>query len=295
MKSTGPENQDGGVPPRAPFYASLARSLARRGMSVGEVCRLEDAVERRVLEEYGAMFLAAAAVRVPPRCVFRDAEEVEQFQREATFRAEDFGGVTVELQPAALEALVAARAELRSAGVDLSPRGGAEAARRTYADTLRLWDSRFFPALTYWCVRGRLSVEEASRLCALGAREQVSEVLRLERGGVFFSKDFSKTVLQSVAAPGASPHLSMYAFDAAEFREPRVRAALARHGWFQTVAGDLPHFTFLGLPEGELPARGLRRAEASGQVFWIPDMGDGGEGLGDGQKNFQVVEILSTR
>ncbi|HEV2761910.1 MAG TPA: hypothetical protein VGV38_02860, partial [Pyrinomonadaceae bacterium] len=242
-------------------------------MRVEEVCRLDDPVERRVLEEYGAMFLASDAVRVPPRCVLRDAAEVERFQRAATFRAEDFGGVLVELQPAALDALVAAREEARSKGLDLTPRGGAEAARRTYADTQRLWESRFFPALDYWCERGRLSSDEASRLCGLSPAEQVSEVLRLEQGGVFFSKDFKKTVLQSVAAPGTSPHLSMCAFDAAEFAEAEVRRILARRGWFQTVASDLPHFTFLGLDEDELPARGLRRVESAGQVFWIPDVG----------------------
>ena len=47
---------------------------------------------------------------------------------------------------------------------------------------------------------------------------------------------------------------------------------LARHGWFQTVLSDLPHFTYLGLDEHELSARGLRRVEAAGQTFWVPDM-----------------------
>ncbi len=64
----------------------------------------------------------------------------------------------------------------------------------------------------------------------------------------------------------------MLAFDAVEFRDPRVRQTLARHGWFQTVLSDLPHFTFLGLAESELPARGLKPVEECGQQFWIPDM-----------------------
>jgi hypothetical protein len=78
-----------------------------------------------------------------------------------------------------------------------------------------------------------------------------------------------------VAAPGASQHLSMVAFDAAEYRDLRVRRLLARHGWFQTVLSDLPHFTYLGLAEEELPARGLRRVSADDYAFWIPDLGDG--------------------
>ena len=65
----------------------------------------------------------------------------------------------------------------------------------------------------------------------------------------------------------------MLAFDANEFQDERVRRILASHGWFQTVLSDLPHFTFLGLAEDELPARGLKRLEVDGQAFWIPDVG----------------------
>ena len=106
----------------------------------------------------------------------------------------------------------------------------------------------------------------------LSLREQVAAVLELEGRGLFFSKDFLKSVLRSVAAPGASQHLAMLAFDASEFSDARVRAALAHHGWFQTVLSDLPHFTYLGLDERHLPARGLRRVEAGGQSFWIPNI-----------------------
>jgi hypothetical protein len=65
----------------------------------------------------------------------------------------------------------------------------------------------------------------------------------------------------------------MLAFDAVEFKEARVRALLARHGWFQTVLSDLPHFTFLGIREKELPDLGLKRVEECGQIFWVPNLG----------------------
>jgi hypothetical protein len=104
--------------------------------------------------------------------------------------------------------------------------------------------------------------------------EQVAEVLRLEEErGIFFSKDFSKSILYSVAAPGASQHLAMLAFDASEFLDARVRELLAARGWFQTVRYDLPHFTFLGVREKELPALCLRRVDECGQTFWVPDLG----------------------
>ncbi|PYS84759.1 MAG: hypothetical protein DMF67_03415 [Acidobacteria bacterium] len=256
---------------RAPFLEALASALARRGVSLDEFCRADDAVARRVLEEYGAMFVAEG-VRVPSVCVFESAEEVERFQREAGWRAEDLDGATVELQPAAMEALVGAREEARGLGLHITPRGGSEAGRRSFEDSLRLWRSRCDPALEHWCARGRLAIEEAERVRGLPLGEQVSAVLELERGGLFFSKDFSKSILRSVAAPGASQHLAMLAFDAAEFADARVRSLLARHGWFQTVLSDLPHFTYLGLDESDLPSRGLRRVESGGQAFWIPEI-----------------------
>jgi len=64
----------------------------------------------------------------------------------------------------------------------------------------------------------------------------------------------------------------MLAFDASEFQDARVRETFARHGWFQTVLTDLPHFTYLGLEESELPTHGLRRVEEFGQTFWVPDI-----------------------
>ena len=262
----------GADPDASPFHAALARSLERRGLRLEEFCPAGDTLTRRVLEEYGAMFVAEG-VRLPAACVFESEEAVERFQREAGWRAEVMDGQTVELQPAAMGALLGAREEAAYAGLRVTPRGGSEAARRSFADSLRLWRSRCDPALDHWCAEGRLEGREAERLRRLPMREQASAVLELERGGIFFSKDFKKSILQSVAAPGASQHLAMLAFDIEEFADPRVCRLLARHGWFQTVLSDLPHFTYLGLEEGRLPARGLRRVESGGQTFWVPDWG----------------------
>jgi hypothetical protein len=96
--------------------------------------------------------------------------------------------------------------------VDITPRDGAEAARRDYADTVRLWNSRFLPALDHWKQVGRLSEWQVDRLRALPINDQVREVLELEKEGIFFSKDLSKSVLYSIAAPGTSQHIAMLAF-----------------------------------------------------------------------------------
>jgi hypothetical protein len=257
----------------SPFHAALGRALARRGLSLERFCPAGDTLTRRVLEEYGSMFVAEG-VALPEACVFESEESVERFQRAAGWRAEVLDGTTVELQPAAMEALVAALEEAAYAGLRVTPRGGSEAGRRSFADSLRLWRSRCDPALDHWCAQGRLDGAEAERLRGLPLREQAQAVLELESGGLFFSKWFDKSILQSVAAPGASQHLAMLAFDVAEFQDARVGALLARHGWFQTVLSDLPHFTYLGLAERDLPSRGLRRVDSGGQTFWVPDMGN---------------------
>ncbi|HEY5445640.1 MAG TPA: hypothetical protein VIJ87_14470, partial [Pyrinomonadaceae bacterium] len=138
--------------------------------------------------------------------------------------------------------------------------------------SVRLWNSRFVPALDYWLEQGRLTSEQVSHLKSLPLYQQIAEVLELEKTGIYFSKDLSKSILYSIAAPGTSQHIHMLAFDVNEFENPRVREIMAKHGWFQTVLSDLPHFTFLGLKEKDLPKNGLRNVELNGQVFWIPNV-----------------------
>jgi hypothetical protein len=256
------------------FDEALLTAMARRG-AAGAMCDGRDPVARRILNEYGAVFVAAGHVLPPPVCIFAGTEEVETFQAAARVSAYEIGGVRVELQPAAMRALVAASEEAHSLGLYITPRDGSESARRGYADTLRLWNSRFLPALEYWRGEGRLTFEETERLKALPVREQVGAVLELERGGIFFSKDFSKSILYSVAAPGASQHLSLLAFDAAEYGDERVRRVLARHGWFRTVRSDCPHFTYLGLSESQLPSRGLKKVRTADGEFWLPNSLEG--------------------
>jgi hypothetical protein len=256
----------------SPFYVTLQRVLEQRGARVEDICPADDQVARRVLHDYGAMFVGADTVLPPPLCVFTSEDQVTRFQKAAGRAAATIGDAVIELQPDAMSALLRARAMVRAEGLEISPRDGAEAARRSYADTVRLWNSRFLPALDHWTRAERLSEQQAEQLRGLPIREQVPKVLELEREGIFFSKDLLKSVLYSIAAPGTSQHIAMLAFDANEFFDQRVRRILAHHGWFQTVLSDLPHFTFLGLKEDELPGRGLKTVVVDGQTFWIPDV-----------------------
>lgn len=256
----------------SPFYVALESAASERGAKIDEICPPGDSVARRVLHDYGAMFVGSKESLPPPVCVFTSEQAVFEFQKSAGRAAATIDADVIELQPEAMKALLKARAVARAEGLNISPRDGAEAARRNYADTVRLWNSRFLPALNHWKELGKLTGQQAESLRSLPTAEQVSEVLELEKDGIFFSKDFSKSVLYSIAAPGTSQHIAMLAFDANEFLDGRIREILAAHGWFQTVLSDLPHFTFLGLKEEELPARGLKSVVVEGQKFWIPEV-----------------------
>ncbi|HEY3037100.1 MAG TPA: hypothetical protein VGJ66_00100 [Pyrinomonadaceae bacterium] len=264
------ETNDGDIP--APFYEVLRKALKKRKTKLESICPPSDSVARRVLEDYGAIFLAHKKVTPPPVCVFTSDEEVSAFQERVGYASETIGFDQVELQPEAMKQLLKAREEAQKEDLDITPRDGAEAARRSYEDSLHLWQTRFLPALDYWLSQGKLTEAEVTRLKGLPLRAQIAEVLELEKSGIYFSKDLSKSILYSIAAPGTSQHIAMLAFDVNEFDNPRVREILGKHGWFQTVLSDLPHFTFLGLKEKDLPKHGLKRAEVDGQTFWIPNV-----------------------
>jgi hypothetical protein len=265
-----PETNDGG--PAASFYEVLRKALKKRKTKLESICPPSDSVARRVLEDYGAIFLANKKVMPPPVCIFTGDDEVAEFQDRAGYTSEMIGFDQVELQPEAMKELLKARQEAQKENLDITPRDGAEAARRSYEDSLQLWQTRFLPALDYWLAQGRLTEAEVARLKDLPLRSQIAEVLELEKTGIYFSKDLSKSILYSIAAPGTSQHIAMLAFDVNEFDNSRVREILAKHGWFQTVLSDLPHFTFLGLKEKDLPKHGLKQVEVDGQIFWIPNI-----------------------
>src|SRR5215813_8605086 len=123
--------------PSSPFYRALERALSARGVSIEEICPDGDVVAQRILHDYGAMFVGTEQILPPPLCVFTTEEQVSRFQSDAGVAATTIGDATIELQPAAMEALSKARVEAHANDLDITPRDGAEAARRSYADTVR--------------------------------------------------------------------------------------------------------------------------------------------------------------
>jgi hypothetical protein len=227
-------------------------------------------VEQRLLAEYGSVFVAQN-VRPPTRIVFENENDVIFFQSTLEIALETIGNFEIELQSSAMRDLLEAIEAAESIGKGISPRF-ADSARRNYRQTVELWASRVEPALEHWSALGRISNDVVSRIRSLSPFEQVSEVLELEEDGIYFAKDFSKSIIYSVAPPGTSQHLSLLAIDVAEFRDPQVCEILSKNKWFQTVVSDLPHFTYLGIEERELPSFGLKLVNDEGRRFWVPDV-----------------------
>jgi hypothetical protein len=230
-----------------------------------------DAAQSRLLLEYGAVFVARGGVVPPDRVVFEDEAAVSEFQSRLDISTHVVDEFTYELQSAAMDALLSAIGDAKVAGLKITGRG-ADSARRNYQDTIALWKSRVEPALIHWVGKGRISQDKADGIRALSPYEQLPEVFAMEEDGIYFAKDLTKSVIYSVAPPGASQHLSLLAFDVAEFENPQVRNILADNFWYQTVVSDLPHFTFLGVPKDELPPLGLRPVTHLDREFWIPDI-----------------------
>ncbi len=230
-----------------------------------------DFVGQKLLKEYGAMFIAGGGAIPPNTVVFKSEEEVSKWQTNVPQSIENIGGIEIQLQTPAMKALKNALEEAEKNNLTITPRG-LDAAKRNYSGTVQLWASRVNPGLIHWVEQKKMTEAEASKIRALPAFEQVSEIFKLEAQSIFFAKDLSKSIIYSVAPPGTSQHISMLALDVCEHNDPKAREILAKHGWFQTVISDLPHFTFLGFPENQLSDLGLKKINDGGRVFWIPNI-----------------------
>ena len=230
-------------------------------------------VERRLFDEYGAVFISRATP--PPSIIFEDEAAVERFQATLETRRASIGEFEIELQAEAMDALLSAAFEIAREGGTLTPRAE-DSGRRSYRDTIGLWNRNVTRGLDHWLEFGRITSDQAHRICALNPVEQVAIILELEESRhIYFGTFFDKSILYSVAAPGASQHLSLLAFDVSEFQDRAVETALNGHGWFRTVAYDFPHFTYLGHEEERLPALGLKKIartyNSCEYYFWVPD------------------------
>ena len=238
---------------------------------VQKLCPFESrASARMILFQYGAAFTGTHDVLVPGRCVFLDEGDVQRFQAQTQRKSLLIGNTLIELQAAAMDALIDARSEAQAQGLDITPLDGSIAARRTYMDTVGIWYSRFDPAIKYWVATGKIPAAEGDSAKSLDIYSLIDKVSEWEKQGYLFGTGTLSSIFSSVAPPGTSQHLSMLALDVVEHKDPQVRLILAKHGWVQTIKGDMPHFTYLGIPESKLSSLGLQFIIYNDRGFWIP-------------------------
>jgi hypothetical protein len=115
-----------------------------------------------------------------------------------------------------------------------------------------------------------LTEDAAVKIRSLSPRVQTLAIIALEQQGILFGTGCAKSILSSVAPPGASHHLALLAFDVKEHGQPAVRRILERHGWYQTVVRDAPHFTYLGVPKARLESLGLSMVRNGDREYWKP-------------------------
>lgn len=243
-----------------------------RDVTLDKICPIDtEATARRIFSEYGAVFISSGT-SLPGKCIFATEDEVQSFQTKIATETQFIGGTQITLQKAAMNALMKAQKDAAKINLRITPRGGSLAAGRSFRETVRLWNSRFLPGLNYWVKQRKITAVDADNVRRMTIPEQVAQVLEWEKKGFYFSKDLSKSILFSVAAPGASQHNFLLALDVEQFANKEIRKILAQNGWFQTVKSDAPHFTYLGVAESELPGLGLKSVPVGNQIFWIPNL-----------------------
>ena len=102
----------------SPFYRALNDALGDRSLTIDDICPADDDVARRVLHDYGAMFVGSKDLLPPPLCVLTSEAAVADFQRRAGKSSAKIGNDTIELQPAAMNALLKARLWIPSPNSD---------------------------------------------------------------------------------------------------------------------------------------------------------------------------------
>ena len=255
--------------------ASSENKVESGTSQIDRICPIDASIlARRVFAEYGAIFAATEKVNIPPTCIFQDEAAVSSFRSTLKIQQITIRGTNLLLQKDAADALMKVLEDAEIQGITIAPLDGSIAGGRTYYETLRIWNSRFEPALEYWSRRGVTTAEEVAAIRSMKLEQQVEKVIEWETKGYWFGTNRNGSIFSSTAPPGTSQHISLIALDVAPPVTPSKRALLNVGGWFQTVKGDPGHFTYLGVPESNLPKRGLKAILSDGTTYWVPDLTD---------------------
>lgn len=183
-----------------------------------------------LLRAYGAAFVNPnIEIKLPPKYIFANEQETQEFQATLTMGHVN-GTKDCYLQKPASDALNKARSLQK---IPLKSGYGSGDCTRTFKTNLRFWHKY--------------------------ANNQV--LAKVKQGK-------ETKILGVVAPPGTSQHLWGLAIDL-RVGSQEQRKALNENGWFQTVYNDVPHWTYVGLTEENLPLFGFKKQVVRGITYWV--------------------------
>jgi hypothetical protein len=186
--------------------------------------------EYTLLRMYGAVFVNPdIGIKLPPKDIFANEQETQSFQASLTMGHVE-GTNDCYLQKSAADALNKARMQQQ---IPLKSGYSSGDCTRTFNTNLRFWHKY--------------------------ANNQV--LAKVQQGK-------ETKILGLVAPPGTSQHLWGLAIDL-RISSQKQRKALNKNGWFQTVENDVPHWTYIGLSEDNLPLFGFKKQAIRGINYWI--------------------------
>ncbi|MBW4683560.1 MAG: D-alanyl-D-alanine carboxypeptidase family protein [Komarekiella atlantica HA4396-MV6] len=183
-----------------------------------------------LLRAYGAVFVNPdIEIKLPQKDIFANEQETQEFQDTLIMGQVD-GTKDCYLQKSAADALNKART---LQNIPLKSGYGSGDCTRTFATNLRFWHKY--------------------------ANNQM--LARVQQGK-------ETKILGLVAPPGTSQHLWGLAIDL-RVSNQQQKKALNQNGWFQTVENDIPHWTYVGLREENLPQFGFKNHVVRGITYWV--------------------------
>lgn len=186
--------------------------------------------EYTLLRSYGAVFVNPdIGIKLPQKNMFANEQATQEFQATLTMGHVD-GTNDCYLQKSAADALNKARIQQQ---IPLKSGYGSGDCTRTFNTNLKFWNK-------YATDRVLAKVQQGKETKILGL----------------------------VAPPGTSQHIWGLAIDL-RVGNKEQRKALNQNGWFQTVENDVPHWTYVGLSEENLPLFGFKKQVIRGITYWI--------------------------
>ncbi|MBF2064367.1 MAG: D-alanyl-D-alanine carboxypeptidase family protein [Calothrix sp. C42_A2020_038] len=183
-----------------------------------------------ILRQYGAPFINFdSAIKLPQTVFFPNSQETRNYQASLVMGKVNSGN-NCFLQKVAADAFNIADKQI---DIPLKSGYGSSDCTRTYETNLRFW-------------------------------RKYTNNKTLER----VKQGRETAILNVVAPPGTSQHLWGLAIDL-RVSKPAQRKALNQNGWFQTVETDVPHWTYLGVPEEKLPEFGFNKKIVRGITYWL--------------------------